>query len=75
MKQYVQKLNSNDVYSKWVRLYLVLKSDLMIYLYADKNKEPFVDIKLSELKFDLLPVKINDKMSYFTLKIYKKKYE
>lgn len=47
----------------------------MIYLYADKNKEPFVDIKLSELKFDLFPVKIDDKMSYFTLKIYKQKYE
>jgi hypothetical protein len=75
MKQYIRKLNSNDVYSKWVRMYLVLKSNMMICLYPDKGQEPFIDIKLSELKFDLLPVKIDDEMNYFTLKVYKKNNE
>ena len=49
----------------------MLKSDLVIYMYPDKTREPFIDIKLAEKKFDLLPVKSDTDMSYFSLKVYK----
>lgn len=71
LKRYLVQLNSSDSYCKWVRVYLVLKSDLVIYMYPDKTREPFIDIKLEEKKFDLLPVKSDTDMSYFSLKVYK----
>ncbi|CAI2386725.1 unnamed protein product [Moneuplotes crassus] len=71
IKDNIRKFNTNDIYSRWVKLFMRFCGHNKLEISLNKKSLPFLKINMTNTKINLLPVRQDQsKMNYFTIKIY-----